>query len=61
MAPQNDDTLLIVRCSECNREVTEQEAQAQRWGYWSDGVTLRLLVAEVAPTGLGAIRCREVL
>lgn len=27
-----------VVCAECAREVTEAEAQAQRWGYWSDGV-----------------------
>jgi hypothetical protein len=23
-----------VCCSECNREVEEDDAQAQRWGYW---------------------------
>jgi hypothetical protein len=28
----------LVRCSECGREVSEEEAQAARWGYWSDGV-----------------------
>jgi len=24
----------IVRCSDCGREVDEEDAQAQRWGYW---------------------------
>jgi hypothetical protein len=25
-----------VQCAACGREVDEDEAQAQRWGYWSD-------------------------
>jgi hypothetical protein len=27
-----------VRCAECGCELAEDEAQAVRWGYWSDGV-----------------------
>jgi hypothetical protein len=23
-----------MRCTDCGREVAEDEAQAQRWGYW---------------------------
>ena len=27
-----------VTCSECGETIFEDEAQAARWGYWSDGV-----------------------
>lgn len=27
-----------VTCSECGQTIYEDEAQATRWGYWSDGV-----------------------
>ena len=27
-----------IRCAECGREITEGEAELERWGYWSDGV-----------------------
>jgi endogenous inhibitor of DNA gyrase (YacG/DUF329 family) len=30
----------IVRCAACQREVDEEEAQAQRWGYWRIAVDL---------------------
>ena len=26
-----------VRCAECDREVDEFSAIAEKWGYWSDG------------------------
>jgi hypothetical protein len=28
----------IVRCAQCGTEIDEDEAQAARWGYWSDGI-----------------------
>jgi DNA-directed RNA polymerase subunit RPC12/RpoP len=35
----SDDLLTLapfsVTCAECQRQVDEDEAQAQRWGYWS--------------------------
>ena len=27
-----------IRCAECDREVDEFTAIAEKWGYWSDGV-----------------------
>jgi hypothetical protein len=27
-----------IRCSECDREVDEFTAIAEKWGYWSNGV-----------------------
>jgi hypothetical protein len=28
------DVVERVRCAACGREISEDEAQAQRWGYW---------------------------
>jgi hypothetical protein len=28
----------VVTCTECGARVGEDEAQAQRWGYWLDGL-----------------------
>ena len=27
----------VVTCAECGREVDEQTAETEGWGYWSDG------------------------
>lgn len=32
------DTQTSIRGMECEREVSEEEAQATRWGFWSDGL-----------------------
>ena len=32
------DAETAATCAECGSEVNEDEAQAQQWGYWSDGV-----------------------
>ena len=28
----------VITCAECGREVDEQTAETEGWGYWSDGV-----------------------
>jgi hypothetical protein len=41
LRPSSDGPVLdpgTVTCAECGRVVEEDEAQAQRWGHWSDGV-----------------------
>ena len=38
----------VVRCSGCQREVEESEAQAQRWGYWQIAVDLYPFCPECA-------------
>ena len=28
----------LIACAECGREVDEQTAEREGWGYWSDGL-----------------------
>ena len=36
------DQIERVRCTSCQREIEEDEAQAQRWGYWHVGTGIEL-------------------
>jgi hypothetical protein len=42
LRPQNDPPVLeiaTVTCTECGATIGEDQAQAQRWGFWSDGLS----------------------
>ena len=39
-----------IRCAECDREVDEFTAIAEKWGYWSDGVGELVPSAQCAET-----------
>lgn len=34
---ENDEPVTIT-CAECGRQATEQDAEQEGWGYWSDGL-----------------------
>jgi hypothetical protein len=34
----DNDEPVTITCAECGRQATDEEAEREGWGYWSDGL-----------------------